>query len=208
MDLLLDGGRDFQIEETIPNLLDAVKEVSGHLEAKGRAVMSIVVDGESVDAEELKSDAGLKPTAEISTLEISSSDIQELVNDSLQELQEVLPELPQACHSLAEVFQGDSPTDGYDAFEKLAHIWEDVKSRELQVASVLSVTEEELVLDGKPFSEIHGELNSFLKEAVEALKNEDCVLLGDLLEYELAPRAEKEAQIVEVLQKLAEQRFG
>ena len=40
-------------------------------------------------------------------------------------------------------------------------------------------------------------------EAAQAVLDGDCILIGDLLEYELAPRAEQEARIVALLQELA-----
>jgi hypothetical protein len=48
------------------------------------------------------------------------------------------------------------------------------------------------------------ELNSFLDEAAQALRDGDTVLLADLLEYELSPRAELEGEIVSLLRRQAE----
>lgn len=44
-------------------------------------------------------------------------------------------------------------------------------------------------------------MNKFLAEAVGALESGDLVLLGDLLEYELAPRAEAEVRITALLRE-------
>ena len=46
------------------------------------------------------------------------------------------------------------------------------------------------------------------QDARKALEAEDCVLLGDLLEYELAPRAEAEAEVVALLRSQASQQSG
>ena len=47
---------------------------------------------------------------------------------------------------------------------------------------------EDPVIDGKPESEFYRELNGFLREIAAAFENLDAVLIGDLLEYEVAPR--------------------
>jgi len=49
---------------------------------------------------------------------------------------------------------------------------------------------EELTIDGMSLEEFYTELNAILKELVEAFHAQDSVLIGDLLEYEIAPRLE------------------
>lgn len=49
---------------------------------------------------------------------------------------------------------------------------------------------EELTIDGMSLEEFYTELNTILKELVEAFHAQDSVLIGDLLEYEIAPRLE------------------
>lgn len=48
----------------------------------------------------------------------------------------------------------------------------------------------ELTIDGMSLKEFYTELNAILKELVEAFHAQDSVLIGDLLEYEIAPRLE------------------
>jgi len=48
----------------------------------------------------------------------------------------------------------------------------------------------ELKIGNKSSKEFYEELNSNLKELIEAFKTNDSVLIGDLLEYEIAPRIE------------------
>ena len=49
---------------------------------------------------------------------------------------------------------------------------------------------EELTIDGMSLEEFYTELNTILKELIEAFHAQDSVLIGDLLEYEIAPRLE------------------
>ena len=68
------------------------------------------------------------------------------------------------------------------------------------LADALELDAGALEVDGKTVQTIHAELNQFLQEAEQALKDGDIILLADLLEYELAPRAELEVSIVSLLQ--------
>ncbi len=45
-------------------------------------------------------------------------------------------------------------------------------------------------VDGKSFSEFSSEMNEILTQLIEAFTVKDSVLIGDLLEYEIAPRTE------------------
>jgi hypothetical protein len=83
---------------------------------------------------------------------------------------------------------------------ELAEIWGHIKSRESLVANALELDLGDLEVDGKTVQSVHTELNQFLQEAEQALKDGDIILLADLLEYELAPRAELEVSIVSLLQ--------
>jgi len=208
MDVIVDGERNFTVQGAPEDVLAVVVAASEFLHKQGRAVLSIEVDGETIGPDRLIEALKKKPLDTVKRLEITSEDIQTLVTTCLNELEEALPDLPQACHNLAEVFQGDEPETGYEPFHQLADIWRHIKVREAQVAHALNLNLDALEAKGMSFKKMHEELNTFLVEAAEALEAEDCVLLGDLLEYELAPRAEAEAEIVALLQAQAAQQAG
>lgn len=185
------------------NVRDALAAIADNLRAQRRAMIGIEVDGKAILPEDLSAELSDRNPAEIATLSVASERISALVAQCLNELEHVLPELPQACHRLAEVFQGDSPESGYEPFEQLAAIWHVIKERELQVVNALGIEEDALFVAGTPLAKTHEELNLYIEEAAGALQARDCVLLGDLLEYELAPRAETEMEIVAILREKA-----
>ena len=47
------------------------------------------------------------------------------------------------------------------------------------------------MISGKDYNVFYSELNKVLKELLEAFKLKDSVLIGDLMEYEMAPRLEE-----------------
>ncbi len=208
MDVTIDGERNFRFEGEPPDMMSALVAINDFLRKNRRGMLAVRMDGANLMPDELVEAMADKPVSGVNTLEIDSEDLQMLVDSCLSEMEENLPDLPRVCHEMAEVFHGEEPTQGFEPFEQLAAIWRNIKSREMQVATALNIPLADLELEGQAVREMHEELNRFLKEAVEALKVQDCVVLGDLLEYELAPRAEAEARIVALLREKMEEQSG
>ncbi|MBI9105219.1 MAG: hypothetical protein JEZ04_00650 [Spirochaetales bacterium] len=60
---------------------------------------------------------------------------------------------------------------------------------------------ENITIDEKNFSEYYVDLNDILSELLEAFTANDSVLIGDLLEYEVAPRIESLVAALDLIQK-------
>ncbi|HUW60123.1 MAG TPA: hypothetical protein VMZ06_03875 [Candidatus Bathyarchaeia archaeon] len=204
MNISIDNVAFSGLTEEPRDVLEAVAAVSDYVRTRGRAVMSVRVNGAHVAPDALVETLRSKTAADVATLEITTEDIKSLVDNALTELEQVLPDLPQVCRRLAEVFQSEDPDSGYDPFHQLAAIWKTVKERQIQVASALDIDLNSAVVDGKPIAEHHAELNTLLAEAAEGIQKGDCVTLGDLLEHELPHRAEMEARIVGMLRSRAQ----
>ncbi|MBI1320406.1 MAG: hypothetical protein GC168_15885 [Candidatus Hydrogenedens sp.] len=203
MDVIVDGAGGFKLEGEPETVLAVVDAVLSYLRDRGRAMVGLVIDGDDVDPETLTVRFAEAPVDSVNSLAVTSRSVEELVNESLNELEKALPELPVACRQLAQVFQGESPEEGFEPFHRLAKIWEHVKAKQQALANILAVDLKSLEFDGRSLPAHLDELNGFLQEAVQALQDGDTVLLGDLLEYELAPRAEFEARIVDALRQAA-----
>jgi hypothetical protein len=70
----------------------------------------------------------------------------------------------------------------------------------VRIIPYLSETNSELLVDrieGADLSETANELNGFLNELVAAFGAQDSVLIGDLLEYEIAPKVQRLVQFFE-----------
>lgn len=201
MDVNVDGKSGFALQGEPKDVLSAVAAVSDFLRSQGRAVLCVRADGTEIPSDKLVETLEDKPLADVGLLEIQSADIATLVTDILSELREAVTELPKACHQLAEVFHGDTPEEGFEPFHHLADIWVSVKQREALIIGATAMNDSDLVIGEKKIEDHHTELNQFLDECAEALEKNDCVTLGDLLEYELAPRAEVEMQIFAKLEE-------
>ena len=201
MDVSVDGKREFALQGEPKDVLSAVAAVSNYLRSQGRAVLSVHVDGAEITSDKLVENLENKPLDEVRTLDIQSADLATLTASMLDGLREAVTELPKACHELAQVFHGDKPDDGFEPFHHLADIWASVKQREALIIGAAAIDEADLVIGNKSTAEHHNELNQFLDECAGAIEKNDCVTLGDLLEYELAPRAEVELQIFAKLEE-------
>lgn len=198
----IDGetAEDFAQEGSVTDVAGRIIEA---LRAEGKAVVGIRICGVEVTPDSLQDRFADVDPAE-AEFDITTRPLRELVLETLDEMAQSLPELPEACRKLAQVFQGENPEQGYEPFNELASVWEVVKSRQELAASALDLDFGALELKGLSVAEHLRELNGFLTEAIQALRDGDTILLGDLLEYELAPRAELEAELVAALRQHAE----
>lgn len=203
MEVILDGERNFALEGEPPDALSVVVAISEYLREQGRSIMSVTLDGAPIEPDDLVTALEDKPLDEVGAIEITSETVAALVAQCVAELETVLPELPQACRHLAELFHSEQPGEGFEPFTELAGIWEHIKQQELLILNALELDPEGEMLNGQSLAALHEDLNAQLREAVTALEKEDTVLLGDLLEYELAPRAEREIEIVALLKERA-----
>lgn len=208
MNIWVDGAAVETPNSEAGDALTAIAALNERLRAGGRAIIHVAVDGLDVPFAELAGRLSGAPAASIARIELQTTGLHQLVDEALTELEGSISELPTACHQLAAVFQGEFPDEGFEPFQRLAGIWEHIKERELQIASALEIQLGDKQLHGKALEAHHEELNRFLIESVDAMEKRDTVLLGDLLEYELAPRASLETEIVALLKEHAAGRPG
>jgi hypothetical protein len=205
MEIIIDGDRGFAPQGDPPDALAMAAAITEFLRERGRGIVSLKVNDRNIHPQALVEELEGLPLEQVNAIEVESRDLGSMVDDVLAQIRPAVEELPSMCHQLATVFQGDKPEEGYEPFEKLAEVWGHVKGREAQIAQALQLDVAATQLDDKSLQQVHEELNQYLLEAAEALQAQDVILLGDLLEYELAPRAELETQIVSLLEERARQ---
>ncbi len=203
MEITLDGKKQFLLQSDPGTLGAALIEINDYLEANGRALQSVVTDGRDVPAEEITPAFGQTPVSDVKRLEIVSADIRTLAKESIDELAEVVPELPVACQELAQVLAGDAPEQAFAGFNQLLEIWSVLKERQTQVANSLGVELAVLELEGVSLFKHEEELRGVLNTARQAMESSDFAKLADLLAYDISPLAERETGIVQLLQSKA-----
>lgn len=203
MEVWVDGEKNFKIDGDPQDVMAVFGAATSFLRERGRMPVEVQIDGVRVTPESLRPTLEGKALASCQKLELRSEDVRALVADCLRGIDEALAELPQACRQLAEIFQSDAPSEGFEPFQHIAEIWAHIKAHEYLAASAMDLDIDSAEIGGVTVAALSEQLNGFLEEAAQAIENNDAVLLGDLLEYELAPRAEQETAIVAWLQERA-----
>lgn len=205
MKIIINGKEEFRVPENAKTLIDILEILIDYLSNNNLGLVKLRVNEQNVyPGESLKAIQNME-ISNIHTLEITAIPILQLLQDSISELERYTPELSNICYGIAELFQSENPSEGLGPFQRLTEIWGEIKNREAVIVNSLSkyLKNQESSIVGE-IVEHHRELNQYLGEAYKALSNEDMVSLSDILQYELAPRAEKELEIVNLLRKLVE----
>ncbi len=196
MEVIVDDIRGYPFQARTGALTDVLSEIVESLDETGRGLQAVEVHGQPVSPEHVMDLLGGRTVDETATLHVRSEAIATLAEQSLRDMEEVLPELAIACHSLAEITQTTPPEVWKESFEDLAGIWRVVKTRQRQIASALNVDIDTLSLDGGvSLNRHHQDVEEHLAAAGKAVESADKAALRDLLTYELAPRAETECAI-------------
>lgn len=181
-----------QLREELPQIINHIDEYVGGGSSYGKALEQLVGASGILDGE-------LKPQVEklqefcSNLMIILSSRLNELTNpfDELKltanALKEVVPKLPEVSILLQtgrDKEAMNSIIEFAEISEKLIRLYRVLKDRGYTGF-------EDTTIEDQSFSDFYNELNGIFRELEEAFNSRDSVLIGDLLEYEVAPRTEK-----------------
>jgi hypothetical protein len=194
MDLVINGnGVDFTLESerTMGELLGSIE---GELERTGQTVVSVCVDGKDIPAESLDClfarDITTVSKLELSTL--SPAEILEMLKDSGQKLGLSSPKL-EDIPVLLQTGKDLSVMETIQAFSlEIERLY-----RLIPLLPLTHLLPKTLIIDGVPLEEFPSSLRPLLEELLDALKRHDTVTVGDIAEYELAPRIKELARVIE-----------
>jgi hypothetical protein len=205
MDVLIDN-QAYPLPSGTATLIEALRAVNEALRERRRGVVKFLVDGRPMRPEQLQEEEGKAPISEIGRVEITTADLDAMAMETLDRLEESVSELPTVCRQIADVFRGENPAEALQPFEQMAEIWSYIRDEEVHVASALGVDLAEMEVGGQSLQEASQELNRHLQAAINALGRSKMGVVGDILEHDLAPKAELEAEIVAQLRAEAETR--
>ncbi len=192
MQILLDGQPYLSLQSAPPSLREALIEIDQHLEANGRAMQSVEVDGENIPADELPHEFAGRAAAQFQRLHVTSANVSDLVLEAIGEVEAVLPELPVACQALATVFAGDDPGEGLEPLGDLLEIWEGLRETRERIVGVLSLNFAAVAFDGRTVAEYDQSLEMMIGRVHEAIEKQDFRAAADLIAYDLNTFAEQE----------------
>lgn len=180
---LLISGQEFYFESRVDNVQSIIQKILDEVDIKGMIFSHIVADGEEVyeDVEEFL----IEQIQTIDYIEVKLVTIVELVLGILESTQGYIK---RALPEMYEVFEECYQQPSESTWTKLGQLIEGIQW--LQQTATFLEKEKAKLTD----LSIDKDLLSFSNEIVvlgEAVENQDFILIGDIIQYELIPKFEQ-----------------
>lgn len=188
MDILINGATIEYIREGEKSLGEILGSLESACEKAGMTITGISVDGTRLAAEELDAYFTRSPeeVSVVSLETINGQDVISMLHDLGSEFSLCvgpLLEIPVQLQTGKEM----AVMETINRFSvQLQNLY-----RLLPLLPIAGYPEGQPLVEDSPLTDVPGELSPILEELLSALKNKDTILVGDLSEYELAPRIEK-----------------
>jgi len=175
-------------EKTVSCSGESLGDLLLHLEkndlAQGSVVRSIQIDGQEFSPDE--SATRKKPLSEIETLEIEISTLPDIINKNIENADSYLIRLIPGIEKSVELFRMGNEQEANKFFINIID-GIDWLSQVLDMILAAKEISPDTVFNGKSIHDRRASLVDFTQQMVDANKNQDWVLLADLLEYEILP---------------------
>ena len=181
---LLINGKEGTVSCMGETLGDLVLHIEKEGVAQGNVVRSIQIDGKESPPD--SPDAQKTPLSEIETLEIEISTLSDIVNKNIENADAYLIRLIPGIEKSVELFRMGNEQEANKFFINIID-GIDWLSQVLDMILAAKAISPDAVFDGKSIQDRRTSLVDFTQQMVDANKNQDWVLLADLLEYEILP---------------------
>ena len=175
-------------EETIAFVGETLGDLLSHIEkvgvAQGNVVRSIKIDGQESSPD--SSEAQGTQISEIATLELEISTLADMINKNIENADAYLIRLIPGIEQSVELFRIGNEQEANKFFVKIVD-GIDWFSQVLDIILTAKEISPETVFEGKSIQDRRTSLVGLTQQMVDANKNQDWVLLADLLEYEILP---------------------
>ena len=183
MKLLVNGK-----EETVSHMGETLGDLLLHIEKEGlpqgNVVRSIKIDGEESSPD--SPEAQKTPLSEIATLEVEISTLSDIINKNIENADAYLIRLIPGIEKSVELFRMGNEQEANKFFINIID-GIDWLSQVLDMILTAKAISPDTVFDGKSIQDRRASLVGLTQQMVDANKNQDWVLLADLLEYEILP---------------------
>ena len=200
MQILLDDNVCDVAADTVEGAITACADL---VEAQGRMIVDVHVDGARWSEEELGSTENQRTTAQV--VELTSADPTQLVLQTLQDAAEALTNADELQQEAAQLLQSDQRTICMDKMGEALSIWLSVQQAIVKGSQVIGLQLDEVTVDGTPIITSIVQLNEQLQMLRTALEQDDQIALADALLYEFPDVVREWQGILEHLQTLVEQ---
>ena len=175
-------------EETISFMGETLGDLLSHIEkigvAQGNVVRSIKINGKESSSD--SSEAQRTQISEIATLEVEISTLADMINKNIDNADAYLIRLIPGIEKSVELFRVGNEQEANKFFVKIVD-GIDWFSQVLDIILTAKEISPDTVFEGKSIQDRRTSLVDLTQQMVDANKNQDWVLLADLLEYEILP---------------------
>jgi len=175
-------------EETISFMGETLGDLLSHIEkigvTQGNVVRSIKIDGQESSPD--SSEAQRMQISKIATLEVEISTLADMINKNIDNADAYLIRLIPGIEKSVELFRIGNEQEANKFFVKIVD-GIDWFSQVLDIILTAKEISPDTVFEGKSIQDRRTSLVDLTQQMVDANKNQDWVLLADLLEYEILP---------------------
>ncbi|HPU33548.1 MAG TPA: hypothetical protein PK184_12695 [Phycisphaerae bacterium] len=149
-----------------------------------RMVVAIYCNGKAVTDDELNAvlDA---PAGSFEQLELQTQPVAGLVRTTLEQAIALVDSAAPIRAAAADLLDGGDYVAAMGQFQKLLEIWRQLQQSLVFCSQALEINLDTLTLDGCRFTDLANLTKANLADLREAIRNQDPVLIGDLLRYDL-----------------------
>jgi len=183
MKLLINGK-----EETVSFMGETLGDLLSHIERKGVA-QGNVIRSMQINGQESSADSSVvrkTPLSEIKILGIEISTLSDIINKNIDNAEAYLIRLIPGIEKSVELFRMGNEQEANKFFINIID-GIDWLSQVLDMILAAKAISPDTLFGGKSIQDRRTSLVSFTQQMVDANKNQDWVLLADLLEYEILP---------------------
>ena len=200
MQVLLDENVCDVAADTVEEAITACADL---VEAQGRMIVDVHVDGARWSEEQLDSSRHKPTTAQV--VELTSADPAQLVLQTFQDAAEALANADELQHEAAELLQSDQRTICMDKMGEALSIWLSVQQAIVKGSQVVGLQLDDIAVDGTPIITSIVHLNEQLQMLRTSLEQDDQIALADALLYEFPAIVREWQGILQHLQTLVDQ---
>jgi len=203
MDIRVDGETVGLPTEELQSVGDVFERVDKLAAAKDSSVVAVTIDGTQIGTEEIN-EITERPVDAFDRFEFVTQNTGELVETLIGELESKIEELGALVRELATRFQGETETRPVDMLAAAVDAWQGILERIVAAANLLRVDIDTIEVMGVGTArDMHAQITETLAKLVEAVDQNDLVLVADLLEYEVAPSIERETDVLASVRQAA-----
>ncbi|MGA2441337.1 MAG: hypothetical protein ABSH08_10280, partial [Tepidisphaeraceae bacterium] len=162
--------------------LRTVGQVLAHLQREKRLVVHVLIDGLEPDLRRL-GDVRKSPLKDHHVF-IETADPREMAMDVLKQVESQLGEADRIKSEAAKLLQSNQNVRAMEKLSGCLTTWQHAQESLLSTARLLKIDLDQILIAGRPLTELIAQFAEQLKLIRSSLENRDFVTLGDVLIYE------------------------